>query len=120
MAEILIAEDDSPNRNLLSYRLRKMGHNVIALNNGIDALRTLEYRFCNLAILDIGMPGLNGISLLKKIRSSSTILYLPIIILTASALDDHRNNAFDFGADRYFCKPISFHLLNEAVASLVN
>lgn len=119
MATILIAEDNIPNQRLLSYRLRKIGHHVITASNGTEALEQLQISEPQLAILDIGMPGMNGLNLLEKIRSDLRYQSLPVIMLTASALEQHFEDSKQLGADGYLQKPVSSWELLNAVNSFL-
>ncbi|MCP4141799.1 MAG: response regulator [Chloroflexi bacterium] len=119
MAKILIAEDHFPNQRLISYRLRHQGHSVVGVDNGVDALEHIQNQVFDLAILDIGMPKMDGITTLKHIRAEAKTRFLPVIMLTASALHQQENAATSAGANCFLHKPISSQELNEAVDSLI-
>lgn len=101
---ILIAEDEKDIRNLLELHLSKEGFNAFLATDGIEALNIFKKEKIDLAVLDIMMPNLDGISVLKEIRESSTI---PVIFLTAKAQDADKILGLGLGADDYMVKPFS-------------
>lgn len=107
MPTILVVDDYSVTLRVLSTQLRKGGYEVFTAASGNDALQQLEQHVFDLAIVDIAMPDMDGIMLLKKMRSEPQFQQLPIIMLTASVLDDDRLNALEAGATGFLTKPIS-------------
>lgn len=101
---ILIAEDEKDIRNLLELHLSKEGFNAFLASDGKEALYILENNKIDLAVLDIMMPNLDGIGVLKELRKSSTI---PVIFLTAKAQDADKILGLGLGADDYMVKPFS-------------
>lgn len=101
---ILIAEDDEDIVGLLRLYLEKDGYEVIAIDNGADALKIVKDSEISLALLDIMMPKMNGYELTKKIRE---ITKIPIIILSAKNLDSEKILGLDLGADDYLTKPFN-------------
>ena len=120
MATIVIAEDHLPHRKLLSYRLRRVGHDVISSVNGLEALDKVEKSCPQLVILDISMPEMDGLTTLKTLRADERFKNTPVILLTASAVDKHRKMAFSSGADRFLSKPVSTKELIDTVNELIN
>lgn len=102
MATILIAEDDDNLRLLLEKRLSNR-FNVITACNGIEALQMVEKQRIDLLITDILMPGMDGISLVKNLRSSGN--KLPILMLTAVQSFEIKREGFFSGTDDYLTKP---------------
>ena len=102
---ILLAEDERELREALSAILRHSGYSVDAVDNGEDALGYLMTGIYDGAILDIMMPRLDGISVLKKIREAH--LDTPVLILTAKTEIDDRVKGLDAGADDYLTKPFA-------------
>jgi two-component system, OmpR family, response regulator len=99
---ILIVDDDDHIRYLVKGLLMKEGFNVIAAENGVEALALLKKEICELAIVDIMMPIMDGYSLTKEIRK----LYdLPVILLTAKSQIEDKEKGFDSGTDDYLIKP---------------
>jgi len=106
MLKIGIAEDDLKIAGLLKSVLEENGYQVWNAYNGTDALETFIKNEFNLLIIDIMMPGLNGIQLCKHLRESQT--NTPILMLTAMGTVDDKVMGLDAGADDYLVKP--FHL----------
>jgi DNA-binding response OmpR family regulator len=101
---ILIAEDEKDIRELLILHLSKDGYNVLEAENGVEAIKIFKANKIDLAILDVMMPLLDGISVLKSIREESTI---PVMFLTARGEDTDKILGLGLGADDYMVKPFS-------------
>lgn len=113
---VLIAEDEKDIRNLLKLQFEQEGYSVFAVNDGIEALETLQNKSIDLAVLDVMMPRLDGFNLLRKIRQTSNI---PVIFLTARGDDMDKVLGLGIGADDYLVKPFSMtELLARAAAQL--
>lgn len=107
MATILVVDDYIVTLRVLSAQLRKGGYEVITAASGQVALEKLHDQPFDLAIVDIAMPDMDGISLLVQLRSQTQYKDLPVIMLTASVLDDDRMRALREGATAFLTKPIS-------------
>ena len=115
MASILIVDDYVVTLRILSTQLRKGGYEVVTAGNGKEAISRIGERNFDLAIIDIAMPDMDGITLLQKLRTEYGQSTLPIIMLTASALDEDRILAQKAGATDFLTKPISSWELLEVV-----
>ena len=104
MYTILVVDDDADIRSALNIYLSAEGYRTLLAANGQEALSLLEQERVHLALLDIMMPGLDGIAATVKIRESSNI---PIILLTAKSEDSDKVLGLNVGADDYVTKP--FH-----------
>ncbi|MEH7480841.1 response regulator transcription factor [Neobacillus drentensis] len=102
MKTILIVDDDVFIRNLVKYFLMREGFKVIASENGVKALEVLNNQFCDLAIVDIMMPVMDGYHLTTEIRKQYDI---PIILLTAKSQIEDKEKGFESGTDDYLIKP---------------
>lgn len=102
--KILVAEDDEDIVELLTLYLSNEGYEVLAANNGEDALRIAKETRVDLAVLDIMMPKMNGYELTKKLREVSN---LPILILSAKNQDSDKILGLGLGADDYLTKPFN-------------
>lgn len=102
--KILIAEDDLDISNLLKIYLESSNYDVICVNNGIDAFRTVQNQKIDIALLDIMMPLMNGYELTQNIRKISNI---PILILSAKDQDSDKILGLNIGADDYLTKPFN-------------
>ena len=104
---ILIAEDDATMRQILAGVLKKMGYEVTAASDGTEAWEILRKSDApKLLILDWVMPGMDGLSLCRKIRETQTGGYIYIIMLTAQESRKDVLEGFEAGADDYLVKPI--------------
>jgi len=120
MASILIVDDYVVTLRILSTQLRKGGYEVVTAGNGKEAIQQIGGRNFDLAIIDIAMPDMDGITLLGKLRNEYGQSTLPIIMLTASALDEDRILAQKAGATDFLTKPISSWELLEVVHRQLN
>ena len=112
---ILVVDDDKDIRDLLEDRLGAMGYQVETETDGLRALKAaVSGRFAGL-ILDIGLPSLDGMEVLKQIRQSDE--RLPIIMVTASGAKETAIKAISFGAQAYLLKPFDLEELRQVIAS---
>jgi len=109
MPAIGLAEDDLKIAGLVKKGLEESGYAVVAVSNGEDALQIFQSQQIDLAILDIMMPGLNGIEVCRRLRESQR--ELPILMLTALGSLDDKLTGFNSGADDYLLKPFHFQEL---------
>ncbi|MEA2206232.1 MAG: hypothetical protein QOE77_3008 [Blastocatellia bacterium] len=110
--KILIAEDDPVSRRVLVTTLTKLGHEVIATENGFDALAGLQKDGApRLAILDWMMPGIEGPEVCRRIRQDSGTASIYLILLTALSQKDQMIAGLEAGADDYLTKPVDRHEL---------
>lgn len=115
MATILIVDDNSTIQRVLSHTLRREGHEILLADNGLVALDILKDRTVQLAIVDIAMPEMDGITLLNHLRSNPSFQTLPVIMLTASGQDEDREVAKAKGANDFLTKPTGSQELIAAV-----
>ncbi|MCA0756805.1 response regulator transcription factor [Paenibacillus sp. N4] len=102
MPKIVVADDDSNIRELVSLFLRREGCQVIEASDGLDALAKLETVSADLAIIDVMMPRMDGWSLCSALRASYDI---PLLMLTAKGETSQKVKGFELGADDYMVKP---------------
>jgi CheY-like chemotaxis protein len=108
---ILVVDDDESNRDMLVRRLTRKGYRVLAVASGAAALETVEREPIDLMLLDVMMPGLDGIDVLKEVRRTRSPTDLPIIMVTARANDSDVIEALELGANDYVTKPIEFSIM---------
>ncbi len=111
---ILIADDNLLSRKICSHVLRKAGHRITTVANGVEAITRLEQEPFDLILMDIRMPELDGIETTKQIRAASADRFdpqTPIIALTAYAMDSERETFFRAGINDYISKPIHWNKL---------
>lgn len=115
MANILVVDDYPITQRVLRTQLRKHGHKATTASSGKDALEELAEATFDMVILDIAMPDMDGITVLRTIRAAPETVMLPVVMLTASSLDKDRVEAYAAGATAFLTKPISSWDLKEAV-----
>jgi two-component system chemotaxis response regulator CheY len=119
MATILIAEDNPVNQRMLTFILKKEGHTVITAVHGVEALDRLAETTIDVVITDIGMPEMDGITLLKHMRADASYQELPVIVITASGEDVDYATARKAGANDLLTKPVSSRHLIDTVSRVL-
>ena len=104
---IVVADDDADILDLVVYMLTQAGFDALGVSDGVAALAAIESDPPRMAILDIMMPGMSGIEVLRKVRASQTIADLDVILLTARTRDADVYTGFAAGASDYIIKPFS-------------
>ncbi len=103
----LVVEDSPTMRQLIVLALRKLpGLEVVEANDGVDALKTLASGKVDILLTDINMPIMDGLKLVKRVRSDSVHAAIPIVIITTEGADEDRSRALALGANAYITKPI--------------
>jgi signal transduction histidine kinase/CheY-like chemotaxis protein len=111
-AAILVVEDNVVNQKIISAILRKSGYDVEITSNGREALETLERRSFRLVLMDVQMPEVDGLEAARRIRRDQRWTDLPIIAMTARAMDGDRESCLEAGMNAYVSKPVEpDHLL---------
>ena len=105
-ARVLIADDDPDIRDLVEFKLTQSGYAVEAVGDGLAAWESFQAQRPALVILDVMMPGLSGIDVLRKIRDSENGA-VPVLLLSAKSRDSDVDTGFAVGADDYVIKPFS-------------
>lgn len=103
-ALILVVEDDRPIRNLIITTLKTHDYKYLAAENGSSAILEASSHNPDIVLLDLGLPDLEGVEVIKKIRTWSN---MPIIVISARSEDTDKIDALDAGADDYLTKPFS-------------
>ena len=101
---ILIVEDDAPIRNLITTTLKAHEYKYLTAQNGENAIMQASSHNPDIVLLDLGLPDIDGIEVIKKIRTWSE---MPIIVISARSEDNDKIEALDAGADDYLTKPFS-------------
>ena len=117
---ILVADDDDDILMLVTTRLRRDGFDVIAARNGEEALALAKERRPAVAVLDIGMPGLDGLEVLQRIRADDDLAGTRVLLLTAKAQESDVRRGYEAGADAYVRKPFSPAELSKRVRELLD
>ena len=101
---ILVVEDDAPIRNLITTTLKTHDYRYITAANGESAIMEASSHNPDIILLDLGLPDIDGVEVIKRIRTWSA---LPIIVISARSEDNDKIDALDAGADDYLTKPFS-------------
>ncbi|GFM36566.1 PAS domain S-box protein [Desulfovibrio psychrotolerans] len=118
---VLVAEDSEPVRKVLHHFLTRAGHAVVGVRNGQEALDALAAGPFDCVLMDVNMPGMDGIEATRRIRSSSSgpvNSHTPILALTAYAMEGDKERFLSAGMDDYLTKPITRSTLLAVVSKL--
>ena len=118
-ANILIADDEPNQLELMSFNLSNAGYSIIKATNGKEAIKLIENHSPDLIILDWMMPKMSGIDVCRTLRSRPETKQIPIIILSARSEDSDKSLGLDTGADDYISKPFSPKELISRVKALL-
>ena len=116
MKRILIVDDQPGIRLLLVELFQRENFETVVASNGLEALQCVESQLLDCVLLDMKMPGMDGIEVLKKLKSDYP--ELPVIIMTAYDESELTNEAIEIGAVRYFAKPFDIFEVRDAVNAL--
>ncbi len=114
---ILIVDDESFNRDIAARLVKKMGHKSVEFSSGQEILDDLDNYNPDLILLDIHMPAMNGLEVLKRLRRVSDKSELPILMITADSDPDAVVKAFELGANDYVTKPINSKTLRSRIGT---
>lgn len=101
---VLVVEDDRPIRNLIVTTLKMHDYKYLTAKNGASAIMEASSHHPDIVLLDLGLPDMEGVDVIKKIRTWSN---MPIIVISARSEDSDKIEALDSGADDYITKPFS-------------
>jgi DNA-binding response OmpR family regulator len=119
MASILIVEDDDDIAGLIAHYLQKAGHRVQRLVSGSEVMPRLRAQPADLVILDLMLPGIDGLLVCQALRADPLTAGMPIIMLTARGEESDRVSGLELGADDYVTKPFSPKELSARVTALL-
>lgn len=119
MATILVVDDYAVTQRVISFMLQRTEHKVLTASNGQEGLNLLAETPVDLAIIDVAMPVMDGLTMLKHLRADPRYAEVPVIMLTASGVDHHRLEATEVGADAFLTKPASSQELTATVTRLL-
>jgi two-component system chemotaxis response regulator CheY len=111
-SKVVLLVDDSPTvRRMLDWSLKSLGVKTVHAGDGLEALELLRTRDVDLAIVDLNMPRMDGIELIRSLRGIQKLKSLPIILLTTEGREEDRELAYDAGANLFMTKPSTPTLL---------
>lgn len=115
---ILVVDDNASSRELVKFALEP-GYEVEEAADGRDAISRIQQTLPDLVLMDIQMPDMDGYETLHQIRAHPASALVPVVALTAFAMLEDRQKAFDAGFDGYFAKPINIVALRTQIDSLL-
>ena len=116
---VLVVDDEEDIRELISYNLLKEGYQVAGVGSGEEALAAVESKTPDLILLDIMLPGLDGLRVCRKLKDDPTFASIPIIMLTAKGEEPDIVTGLNMGADDYVTKPFSPKVLLARVQAVL-
>ncbi len=116
---ILVVDDEADILQLIQYNLEKEGYKTLTTASGEEALREARRHLPNLIILDLMLPGLDGIEVCKQLRSTEDTKYIPILMVTAKSEESDIITGLEVGADDYITKPFSPKVLIARVRAIL-
>ncbi|NUP90093.1 MAG: response regulator [Candidatus Sumerlaeia bacterium] len=119
MARILIVEDNEMNRDMLRRRLERRGHEVLVAVDGAEGVAMVERERPDLVLMDISLPVLDGLEATRRLRAGEVTRTVPVIALTAHAMEGDRQRALDAGCDDYDTKPVDLPRLLAKMEALL-
>jgi two-component system chemotaxis response regulator CheY len=105
--KIMVVDDCKTTRKLLGHYLKSRGYQVVFAENGLDAMEKLGSNSVNLIMTDMNMPYMDGMELIKTLRSDSTWSEIPILMITTENDGIEKEKALELGANGYIVKPVS-------------
>jgi CheY-like chemotaxis protein len=116
---ILVVEDNDSSRKLVRDILRFRGYEIIEAETGEDGVRLAQERLPSLVLMDIRLPGMDGIEALAQLRAEAATQMIPVLAMTASVMTEHRQKIMDAGFDAFQSKPIAVKEFIAAVEQLL-
>jgi two-component system, OmpR family, phosphate regulon response regulator PhoB len=115
---ILIIEDERGLTDVLTYNLEREGFEVVVAHDGLEGLRKAQMQLPDVILLDLMLPGMDGLEVCRQLRAGERTRAVPILILTAKAEETDQVVGFSMGADDYVTKPFSPKVLVQRVRAL--
>lgn len=117
---VLIADDEEDIKIILSMYLENMGYDIVTAYDGLDALETIKERKPDIILMDIMMPTLDGIEVVRQIKAIDSLKDIPVIMLTAAAHSSMVEKAMAAGAEDYIAKPFEPEKVHEVIQHILN
>jgi CheY-like chemotaxis protein len=119
MPKILLVEDNEMNRDMLSRRLQRKGHEVLVALDGVQGVELAQSQTPDLILMDMSLPVLDGWEATQQLKAASQTKDIPIIALTAHAMAGDREKCLQAGCDDYDTKPVEFSRLLGKIQALL-
>ncbi len=119
MATILAVDDSTSIRQLVSFILRQEGYEVLGASDGMEALQVAENRQVDLVLTDLNMPQMDGIALIKALRSFPRYQYTPLLMLTTESSSEKKQQGREAGATGWIGKPFDPEQLVSVIGKIL-
>lgn len=119
MSKILLVEDNEMNRDMLSRRLQRKGHQVLIAIDGVQGLELAQSHEPDIILMDMSLPLIDGWQATQQLKAAPETSAIPIIALTAHAMAGDREKCLQVGCDDYDTKPIEFSRLLGKIQALL-
>lgn len=113
--KVMIVEDNELNMKLFHDLLEAHGYNILQTKDGMEALRIAREHRPDLILMDIQLPGMNGISALRALRAEPATIAIPVVAITASVMQQNREEIMRAGFDGFIEKPVNLRDLLDTV-----
>ena len=119
MAKILLVEDNEMNRDMLSRRLQRRGHEVVVATDGEQGVAMARAESPALVLMDMSLPGIDGWEATRRLKADAATRATPVIALTAHAMAGDREKCLAAGCDDFDTKPVDFERLLGKIQALL-
>jgi two-component system, OmpR family, alkaline phosphatase synthesis response regulator PhoP len=116
---VLVIEDDEDIQELVSYNLSKEGYQTTCVGSGEEGLKTVKLKLPNLVLLDLMLPGIDGLEICKLIKADPKTQHIPIVMLTAKGEESDVVTGLELGAEDYITKPFSPKVLVARIRTIL-
>lgn len=117
--KILVVEDNEDNREIFVFRLQQLGFEVLVAANGKEAIETASRTKPDLIFMDLRMPVMDGWEATKALRQTEWGKDLPVVAVTAHALEEDKRKALNAGCNDFIPKPVDYALIRDAIQKFV-
>jgi DNA-binding response OmpR family regulator len=117
--KIVIVEDEPDTAEMFAEMMRLSGHHVLKSYGGTPAIALISHELPDVVVLDVMMPDLSGLEVLRFIRRDPRLEQIPVIVVSAKSLPSDIKDGLDAGANAYLTKPVAFQDLNAAVRRVI-
>lgn len=118
MTTILLIEDNDMNRDMLCRRLKRRGYRILTAVDGTDGLKAARDSLPDIILLDMSLPAMDGWEVARRIKMDQSLAAIPVIGLSAHAMEGDRQKALEAGCNDYESKPIDFDSLLSKINDL--
>lgn len=117
---ILVIEDEADTAEMFAKMLGLSGYEVIKILNSSEAIQVIQNKRPDAILLDLMMPEVTGLDILRTIKQNSTLSDIPIIVISAKQLPEDIKSGFEAGASEYLTKPVTFQILQSTLETHLN